>query len=163
MAEPSTFLLSRCFSQLTGRKVTFVQAPAGLPSKVEQAYGIYHVVPQEVPVIVKADLQLLGSIAGALVGLPDTAVKEHLRANPMEELMRDAICEVLNIAAAAVSAEGRTVFVKMVRDPAFIEGVAGKTFKEPFHRSFFTVTIDGYQGGKFAILSAFVPIKVETR
>jgi len=160
MPEPSPFLLSRAFSQLTGRKVSFVQATAGLESKVRQIYGIYNVLPHEVPVIVKADLLLLGSIAGALVGLPDPAVKEHLRTNPIEELMRDAILEVLNIAASTVTAEGRAVFTKMVTDPAYIDGAAEKTFKQPFRRNYFNVTVDGYQGGKFTIYSAFVPSKL---
>src|ERR1035438_8820853 len=43
--------------------------------------------PHETAIVVKADLPLLGSFAGALVGLPDAAVKEHLRATPLEELM----------------------------------------------------------------------------
>jgi hypothetical protein len=160
MPEPSPYLLSRCFSQLTGRKVTFVQAAVALDSKVRQVYGIYTVLPQEVPIVVKADLSLLGSIAGALVGLPDPAVKEHLWVTPMEELMRDAISEVFNVASAAVTTEGRAVFSKMVTDPAYIDGAAEKTFKNPFHRSYFNVSIEGYQGGRFNILSAFVPTKL---
>jgi hypothetical protein len=157
MAEPSAFLLSKAFSQLTGRKVAFVQGTALPESKMRQVYGIYNVVPHDVAVVVKADLLLLGSIAGALVGLPDPAVKEHLKVSPLEELMRDAILEVFNIAAATVTTEGRAVFTRMVHDPAYIDGPAEKAYKQPFRRSYFNVTIEGYQGGKFTILSDFVP------
>jgi hypothetical protein len=134
--------------------VTFAQTTAAPDAKTKQIYGIYTVLPHETAIVVKVDLQLLGSIAGALVGLPDQAVKEHLRATPMEELLRDAISETLNIAAASVTTEGRAVFTKMVTDPAYIDGAAEKVFKEPFHRSYFTVSVDGYQGGRFTIFSA---------
>lgn len=159
MAEPTAFALSRRFSQLVGRKITFVQTHAALDSKLMQIYGIYTVHPHETAVVVKADLRLLGSIAGALVGLPDPVVKDHLAANPMEELLRDAIFEVLNVAAATISTEGRAVFVNMVTNPAFLEGAAAETLKKPFHRSYFTVSVDGYQGGRFCIFSQFVPLK----
>ena len=102
MSEPTPYGLSRCFTQLLGRKVTFVQTTFALDMHIRQMYGIYTVLPHETAIVVKADLPLLGSFAGALVGLPDPAVREHLRAMPLEELMRDAICEVLNIACAAV-------------------------------------------------------------
>jgi len=162
MAEPSPFLLSKAFSQLTGRKVAFVVAPALPESKVRQTYGIYAVKPHEVAIVVKADLLLMGSFAGALVGLPDAAVKEHLKVAPLEELMSDAILEVFNIAAATVTTEGRAVFTRMVTDPAYIDGPAEKAYKQPFRRNFFNVTIDGYQGGKFTILSDFIPTRLET-
>jgi hypothetical protein len=128
--------------------------------KIRQMYGIYTLLPHETAIIVKADLPLLGSLAGALVGLPDSAVKEHLRTFPLEELLRDAICEVLNIASAAVTTEGRAVFKKLVADPAAIDGAAGQVFQRPDHRSYFTVSIEGYQGGRFTILSPFVPIQL---
>jgi hypothetical protein len=163
MSEPSAFLLSKAFSQLTGRKVAFVQGTALPESKMRQVYGIYSVMPHDVAIVVKADLLLLGSIAGALVGLPDQAVKEHLKTAPIEELMRDAILEVLNIAAASITTEGRAVFSKMVTDPAYIDGPAEKAFKQPFRRNYFNVTIEGYQGGKFTILSDFIPIRLEGR
>lgn len=159
MAEPTPFALSRRFSQLVGRKVTFVQTPASLDSKLTQLYAIYTVLPQEAAVVVKADLRLLGSIAGALVGLPDPVVRDHLAVNPMEELLQDAIYEVLNVAAASISTDGRAVFTNMVTNPTLIEGAAAETLKKPFRRSYFTVSIDGYQGGRFCILSQFAPVK----
>jgi hypothetical protein len=158
MAEPTPFALSQRFSLLVGRKVTFVQAATALDSKINQIYGVYTVLPHETAVVVKADLRLLGSIAGALVGLPDPVVKEHLAVDPMEELMRDAIYEVLNVASPAVSTEGRAVFTMMATNPTLIDGVAGQTLKNPSHRSYFNVSVDGYQGGRFSIFSQFVPV-----
>lgn len=158
MSEPTPFVLSRCFSQLIGRKVTFVQTPLAPPDmKIKQIYGIYTLLPHETALIVKADLPLMGSLGGALVGLPDPAVKEHLRVTPLDELLRDAIGEVLNIASAAITSEGRAVFTKMVNDPTYIDGAAGKVYAKPDHKSYFNVQIDGYQGGKFNILSNFIP------
>ena len=156
MAEPTPFDLSRRFSLLIGRKVTFVQTTATLDKAIKQVYGIFTVLPNKTAVVVKADLPLLGSFAGALVGFPDSVVREHLAVTPIEELLRDAIYEVLNIASAAVSTEGRAVFEKMVTDPVYIDGVAGKVFAKPDHRSYFYVQVDGYQGGRFSIFSQFV-------
>jgi hypothetical protein len=159
MAEPTPFALSRRFTQLIGRKVTFTQTPAEAVSKIKQLYGIYTVDPHKTAIIVKADLPLLGSFAGALVGFPDSAVREHLQAIPMEELLRDAINEVFNIASAAITTDGRAVFNKMVTDAAFIDGAAGAVFLKPDRRSYFNVTIDGYQGGRFAALAQFVRLQ----
>jgi len=160
MSEPTPLSLSRLFSQLIGRKVAFMPTTPSVETKIKQMYGMYKVMPHETSIIVKADLPLLGSLAGVLVGLPDAAVKEHLRANPIEELLRDAINEVLNIASAAITIEGRAVFTKMLTDPSSIDGEAGRVFKKPDHRSYFNVTVDGYQGGRFTILAQFIPVTV---
>jgi hypothetical protein len=157
MPEPTPYDLSKRFSQLTGRKVTFVQTTAALDSKLNQIYGIYNVLPSGAAIVVKADIRLLGSIGGALVGLPDPVVKEHLAVTPMDELLRDAIYEVLNVASAAVSTEGRAVFTNMVTNPTYIDGAAGEVLKKPGHRSYFNVLVDGYQGGRFTILAQLVP------
>jgi hypothetical protein len=159
MAEPTPFALSKLFTDLIGRKVTFAQTTAAAETKIKQMYAIYTVHPHETAIVVKIDLPLLGSLAGVLVGLPDSALKEHLAVSPMEELLHDAISEVLNIASAVINAEGRAVFTKMVEDPALIDGTAAKLFKKPDHRSYFNVSVDGYQGGKFTILSQFAPIR----
>jgi hypothetical protein len=163
MAGPNPFILSQRFSQLINRKVTFVQTTMTLDMKIKQIYGIYTLSSIESAIVVKADLILLASIAGALVGLPDSAVKERLKTVGIDDLLNDAISEVFNVASAAVSSEGRAVFSKFVTDSVFVDGVAGKVFKEPFHRSYFTVAVEGYQGGRMSIFSPFIPIKLGPR
>jgi hypothetical protein len=158
MSEPTPYSLSQLFSQLIGRKVTFSQATAAAETKIKQIYGIYNVLPYQTAMILKADLPLLGSFGGVLVGLPDASVKEHLARTPIEELLRDAIYEVLNIASAAIATEGRAIFTKMVENAAYIDGAAGTLFKKPDRRNYFNVLVDGYQGGKFTILSQFPPV-----
>jgi hypothetical protein len=158
MSEPTPYALSKLFTELIGRKVTFTQTSAAAETKVKQMYGIYRLLPGETAIVVKSDLPLLGSLAGVLVGLPDAAVKEHLAATPVEELLRDAIHEVLNITSAVITHEGRAIFVKMVADPILIDGEAGKVFKKPDHRSYFNVSVEGYQGGKFTIFAPFAPV-----
>jgi hypothetical protein len=158
MSEPTPYALSKLFSELIGRKVTFAQTTAAPETKIKQMYGIYTVLPHETAIVVKSDLPLLGSLAGVLVGLPDSAVKEHLAVSPVEELLRDAIYEVLNITSAVITTEGRAVFVRMVADPLLIDGTAGKVFKKPDHRSYFNVLVDGYQGGKFTIFAQSAPV-----
>jgi hypothetical protein len=158
MSEPTPFALSKLFSELIGRKVTFAQTTVAPETKIKQMYGIYTVFPHETAIIIKSDLPLLGSLAGVLVGLPDSSVKEHLAKSPLEELMRDAIHEVLNITSSVITTEGRAVFIKMVPDPVLIDGAPGKVFKKPDHRSYFNVLVDGYQGGKFTIFAQFVPV-----
>jgi len=159
MSEPTPFALSQLFSQLIGRKVAFAQTTVAVDGKTKQMYGIYNVLPDNRAIVVKADLPLLASMAGVLVGLPDSAVKERLGVTPMEEVLRDAIHEVLNIASTVVTTEGRAVFTKMVPDVSFIDGAAATMFKKPAHRSYFNVLVDGYQGGKFTIFAQAVPIK----
>ncbi|MGA3222753.1 MAG: hypothetical protein ABSC65_03270 [Acidobacteriaceae bacterium] len=158
MSEPTPYALSKLFSELIGRKVAFTQTTVAPETKIKQLYGIYTVLPHETAIVVKSDLPLLGSLAGVLVGLPDSSVKEHLAKSPLEELMRDAIHEVLNIASAVITTEGRAVFIKMVADPVLIDGAPGKVLKKPDHKSYFNVSVDGYQGGKFTILAQFVPV-----
>ena len=155
MAEPTPLALSHMFTQLIGRKVTFAPATIAAETKIKQIYGIYNVLPHESALIVKADLPLLGSLAGVMVGLPDSAVTESLSVSPVEEVLRDAIHEVLNVTSAVVTNEGRAVFTSMVADTSLIDGAAGKLFKKPDRKTYFNVTVDGYQGGKFTIFAQF--------
>jgi len=157
MSEPTPFALSKHLTDLIGRKVTFAQTVVAPETKIKQMYGIYTVLPYETAIVIKADLPLLGSLGGVLVGLPDSEVKKHLAATPVEELLRDAIHEILNISSTVVAYEGRAVFVKMITDPIMIDGAAGAVLKKPDRKSYFNVLVDGYQGGKFAIFSQFVP------
>jgi hypothetical protein len=157
MSDPTPLSLSHHFTQLIGRKVIFAPTTIAAETKIKQIYGIYSVLPHETAIVVKADLPLLGSLAGVMVGLPDSAVKECLAKSPLEELLRDAIHEVLNIGSTVVTNEGRAVFARMVTDTGLIDGVAGQLLKKPDRRTYFNVSVDGYQGGKFTIFAQFKP------
>jgi hypothetical protein len=151
MAEAVHHRLARHFTTLLGRSTVFSETRPTADSKVRQVYAVYRVIPDEIPMVVKADLPLLGSFAGALVGLPDQEVTQHLAADPLEELMRDAIYEVLNITGSVIMIDHRAVLAAMVTDPKKIEGAAAILLTRPANRLEFNVTVNGYQGGKLAV------------
>lgn len=153
MPEPILHRLTRHFTNLIGRKVTFAQATGASDQKTSSVYGVYKLVSSGGAVVVKADLALLGSFAGALVGLPDSEVKRHLASMPIEELLRDAMYEVLNIASAVVVVEERAVLTAMVTDAFYVQGEAAKILKSPSDKVEFNVTVDGYQGGRLVLLT----------
>lgn len=151
MPEPNMLVLSRLMSDLVNTPVTFKPArPTELP-KASQVFGTYTILPDGVPLVVQADLALLGSLAGAFTAMPNTAVGEHLE--PMSEVFRDAIHEILNISSTAVVTAGRAVFQTMAMDVGAIEGAAGGVLRAPHHSSYFDVSVDRYRGGKFTIFS----------
>jgi hypothetical protein len=157
MSEPTGFSLSHHLTELIGRKVNFAQTTAAMDGPTKQVYGIYTVLPNNTAVVVKADLPLLASFAGVLVGLPDASVKERLKVTPLEEILRDAAYEILNISSTVITTAGRAVFQKMVMDKAYVDGAANLVLMKPGHRSYFNVTVDGYQGGKFSVFSPLLP------
>lgn len=152
MSEPTGYAMSQLFTQLVGREVKFATG-SGAASKEKQMYGVYTVLPQDTAVVVQADLPLLGSFAGALVGLGDEAVRERIGTTPLDELLRDAIHEVLNIASTVVTNEGRGLFQKMATDPVYCDGAAAQLLAKPDRKTMFDVSMDGYTGGKFTILA----------
>jgi len=158
MSQPTPYALSQHLTDLIGRKVSFTQTTASMESSVKYVYGIYKVLPYDTAIVVKTELPLLGSFAGVLVGLPDEDVKERLKVSPVEELLRDAMYEVLNITSTVVTTEGRAIFEKMVFDKAYVDGKAGTVMLKPGHRSYFDVAVDGYQGGKFTVLAPLQPV-----
>ncbi len=153
MGEPTGFALKELFSQLMGRDVTFAQPKATCRPSGKQMFGLYTVLPQEHALVVQADLALLGSFAGALVGLQDDAVKERMNATPLEEMLRDAIHEVLNIASTVVTNEGRAVFKRMAADPVYFDTLDANFLQKPDRKTAFDVSIDGYQGGLITIFA----------
>jgi len=153
MSEPTAYAMTQLFSQLIGRNISFALANNSPSTNVKQMFGLYRVLPQETAIVVKADLPLLGSFAGALVGLQDDGVKEQLKENPLGELLRDAIHEVLNIASAVVTNEGRAVFKKMATDPVYFDDFDSRLLEKPDRKTSFDVLIDGCREGKFTIFA----------
>ena len=154
MSVPMQYALTHLLTDLVGRKVTFTPVTSGPGTKTRQVYGIYQCLPNEEPLVVEADLPLLGSFAGTLVGLSDSEVQNRLVGPALEDLFADAIYEVLNVASSALSSEGRAVLSKMVTDTNGIKGTAAETIVgKPNHTVAFNVIIEGYRGGRFTVLS----------
>lgn len=151
MPEPTAYALSRHFSSLLNREVAFAQAMAAPETKGAKVYGVYVVFPAQTSLVVKADLALLGSFAGALIGLPDVEVKQRVQSLVIDELLRDPMHEVLNVASAVVSSVGRAVFKSMTMNPVHLNPDAQKVIDAPLHRSYFSVKLEGYQGGRFCV------------
>jgi hypothetical protein len=161
MAAPTAPSLSHLFTQLTGRAVAFAQIKDYAETEIPQVYGVYEVFPDHAIVVVKADLPLLGSFAGALIGLPASEVKAQLRIVPMEESLRDAIYEVLNIASSTIAPLSRTTLSKVATDLASLDAAASSTLAKPDHKYCFDVTVNGYDGGKFAVSLQLAPVPNE--
>ena len=153
MPEPTAFAMTQLFSQLIGRQVSFAQAKLPPTPGAKQMFGLYTVLPQETVMVVKADLALLASFAGIMVGLQSEAIKERLAEPVLDELLRDAMHEVLNIASTVITDEGRAVFKKMAADPVYFDDFDNQLLQKPDRKTLFDVSVDGYQGGKFSIFA----------
>jgi hypothetical protein len=153
MAEPKPLTIAQLFSSLTGRTVNFTQLLKPPVTNAKQAFGTYLIKPADTKRIVQLDLPLLGSFGGALLGVPSESVKERLASSTSDEPLRDAMHEILNVASTIVSIDHRAVFETMFLDSA--PSVILESLKNPAFRSYFTVTVDGYEGGAFSI---FAPI-----
>jgi hypothetical protein len=151
MAEPTPVSLSRQFTGLVNRKVSFTVTKPFAPLNIEQVYGVYTVFPNQTTLVVRADLALFGSLAGALIGLPDDEIKSRLKVGLRDDLLGDAMKEVFNVSSAVLTCEGRAHFNQMATKPVYLSTEASKTLDTAGRRSCFTVEVEGYQGGRLAI------------
>ncbi len=152
MAEATAYSISQLLSQLVGRSVSVALGKDGA-NNAKQVYGVYKVLPHDGTIVVKTDLPLLGSLAGSMVGLPFATVTERLAQTPLDETLRDAMHEILNISSTLVEVEKRAVFQTMATDPVYCEGDAAALIQKPDHKSCFDITVAGYTSGKFNILA----------
>jgi len=150
--------LSKHFTHLVGREVKFTKAGMAPDKAARWIYASYIMVAHEdlttaKPLLVKADLDLLGSLAGSLVGLPSYEVVSRLKSPALDDLMRDAINEILNVASGAIAHDCRTNLVGVSMDAADVKGDAAKLLARPSSKTTFDVAVQGYSGGRFIVLS----------
>lgn len=155
MAEPSSTSMGTLFSDLIGRRVNFSEQLEAPPANGEQIYCAYLIRPMDSYRVIKADLSLLSSFAGALIGLSPEMVKERVEDPTLDESLRDALCEVMNIASRIVSIEHRGVFKGIYADPGQMPPGARSTLRDPYNSSHYRVAIEGYEGGAFSLLAPF--------
>jgi hypothetical protein len=155
MAEPSSSSMAALFSDLIGRPVKFFEQLHALSTDAPQIYCVYLIKPMDNYRVIKADLSLLSSFAGALIGLSPELIKERVEDTAPDETLKDALGEVMNIASRIVTIEHRGVFKGMHGDPGQMPPGARSTLRDPCYSSHYKVTIDGYEGGAFSLLAPF--------
>ena len=152
MTEPKPFDMAKLFTQLVGKDVKFSLFPHPAVTKIRQIYGTYSVVRTGREMVVKADLPMVAALGAALIGLPPELGAERALQTPMDESMRDAIHEVLNIASTVISPDERVTFTSFVLDPIYCKGEASEILKKPDVKINFRVVIDNGTPGTFTIL-----------
>jgi hypothetical protein len=153
MPEPNALALSHLASSLVNKKVTFAPAkPVNVTAP--QIYGSYTVHPDLGVLVVRADLRLLASLGGALNGLPDSSLAEHVKGNAFSDALADAAYEVLNIASKVVTPTGRAVLKAVVTDVRNLDDASLLVLKKAAQHICFNVSVQDYQGGMFSIFAA---------
>ena len=153
MPEASSIVMSKLFSDLIGQRVTFSEQQYPINSAAKQIYCLYLIKPMDSTRVIKADMPLLTSLAGALIGLPLDSIKERVADSKPNEALRDSLYEVMNIASRIVSVEHRAVFNGMYPDSIGLPSDVLKTLRDPGFASYFNVKIDSYEGGAFSLLA----------
>jgi hypothetical protein len=153
MAGITAFALSQLMSQLTGRDVGFTLRLKPPPSRAKQVFGVYKVLPTDDLIVVKMDMPLLGSFGGCLLGLPADVVLGRLKTTPLDEVLRDAMHEVLNVLSSALVLKNRVVLQSMHTEESLLSGQALDTLKKPLVTSCFDVSMKGYGAGDLRIMS----------
>ncbi|MGA9671105.1 MAG: hypothetical protein WBQ94_17980 [Terracidiphilus sp.] len=153
---PEAHNLSKHFTHLVGRDVKFQKAGLAPDKGASWIYGSYEMVSADDPtdtksLVVKADRDLLGSLAGALVGLPSDEVIRRLRSSSLDELLQDAIYEILNVAAGVIAPGYRTILAGMSVEARDVQGEASQVLASPSAKAIFDVVVQGYNGGRFRV------------
>lgn len=143
MAEATAFSLSTFFSELTGQHVSFAIATNAPFPKGEQMYGLYHVVADGSIMLLTAGLSSIALMGGALLGMPADLANERVRAAQVDEPLRDAMHEVLNISSTAFSPEERIVFKGMSRTVDAFSAEVKTLLQKSSRKSSYRVAVNG--------------------
>ena len=145
MKELTAFSLSQFFTALAGSPVSFSLAVNAPDPKVPCMYGVYSVLPENSPLVLRIGLKSLAVLGGALLGLPTESAIERVLATPLDEPLRDAMHEVLNIASTAIGGEARVVFKRMFLDRTSVPPEATTVMSKPSLRSSFRLAVGGVE------------------
>lgn len=143
MAEATAFSLSKFFSELTGQHVSFAIATNAPNPKGDSMYGLYHVVADASPMLVRMSLNSIALMGGALLGLPADLAIERVKAAQVDEQLRDSMHEVLNIASTAFSPDQRIVFKGMSRTVDVFPTGAKDLLQKASRKSSYRVAVNG--------------------
>jgi hypothetical protein len=153
MISPSASALSKKFSVLTGLPVTCVAKSRFLPSSARFVYAIYNEMPEHEIVLLRADLNLLVSLAGSMIEIPDPLAGERVGRTVLDKSIHNAIRDVLSAFSVLLSTNHRVAFKSMCTDVAYLNGYARSILNSPSTAVSFDISIEGFTGGQLSILS----------
>ncbi|WP_263409920.1 hypothetical protein [Terriglobus tenax] len=155
MSGPTAFSFTHLFSDLVDRPVNFSEAKALPAVEAKKVFGIYETLPAGRPIIVRADLPFLATIAGLLIGLPAATAMERALCDPMDDAIRDAIYEALNICSTCLCGDERVLLRSMTTHSNAIPHPASELLKKSTYASNFKVVISGKDCGLLSVLGAY--------
>ena len=157
MADSTPFALSQLFTNLIDRRVAVMEASEREATQCRKSFASYEVGDHKATILLQIDFDLLGSLGGALAGMPDAIIKQNLKVTPVDETLRDAMHEILNIVSAVITTEARAVLKKMELDETKGRAMA-TNFRQttPNFANRYQATIPNYTGGQLEI---FLPIE----
>jgi hypothetical protein len=153
MPDATELRLSHLFTKMLGRDVKFNRIETRTESAAKQIYFVYNRFDQEVELVVKGDLPLLASFAGAFLGFQDSDVQSRISSSELDDVLKDAIFEILNMASSAVSHHGPAILSKMATSFDEIGKEAESMVASPHKREVYNVAVEGYKGGRLTVLS----------
>lgn len=153
MNAMNPFIFSQLFSNLTGRKVNVVEADDMCQMHCPKAYGLFDIVGSDHTILIKMDLVLLGSLGGVLVGIPEALVKQQVANRSIDEALRDAMHEVLNITSSVLLQQKRAVLRRMITDVQIGELLCSDFIDGPHSQRRFYASMPGYPSGELCIFN----------
>lgn len=153
MPKGTAFDFGRILSDLTGKRVTVTQSSTPFESSKNKAYGVFDVFPERFPALLGADLPLLASLGGALMGMPDALIRSSLSDGEPNDALKDAMHEVLNILSSVLLSEGRPVLraMELREQRGFL--LFSEMTRRPTYQNKFSVTLPGYTGGEMVVIT----------
>jgi hypothetical protein len=148
--DVSPFALSRLLSDLTGRKVQVVEAGTKPASAQPATVGVFIVHPSGSTIVMKTDTLLLGALGGALAGLPEAIVKQQV-AGTLDETLRDAMHEVLNVTSSVLTTKGRAVLQQMVTEKPQADALTRDASERAHLRVRYNASLPGCPSGDIVI------------
>lgn len=106
-------------------------------------YGLYHVVADASPMLMRMSLSSIALMGGALLGLPADLALDRVKAEQVDESLRDAMGEVLNIASTAFSPDERIVFKGMSRSVDVFPANARELLHKASRKASYRVAVNG--------------------
>lgn len=149
---PTAPMLSKLFSQLTGRSVCFTLASGSPLPKAKVIYGVYTLPPTEELLVVSADRLVVGELGGSLLGLPAASIAGRMDDYQADEALSDAMHEIMNIASAPISPDRPAVLTGVFSAPGQLDFRAKSILDAAAQGVTFKVSVDTSASGTLSVL-----------